>query len=83
MFPRQNTSAGALDWSRLVAAVFRPESLLMIFSRVKDFIQQKMVTERLPGGLRGRGHSQGVGRAPTPVVDWWVPLVLSLPNIFY
>ena len=25
-------------WFRLVAAVFRPESLLMIFSRVKDFI---------------------------------------------
>ena len=38
MFPRQNSSAGALGWFRLVAAVFRPESLLMIFSRVKDFI---------------------------------------------
>ena len=38
MFPRQNSSAGALDWFRLVAAVFRPESLLMIFYRVKDFI---------------------------------------------
>ena len=38
MFPRQNSSAGALDWFRLVAAVFLPESFLMIFSRVKDFI---------------------------------------------
>ena len=27
----QNSSVGALDWFRLVAAVFRPESLLMIF----------------------------------------------------
>ena len=37
-FPQQNSSAGALDWFRLVAAEFRPASLLMIFSRVKDFI---------------------------------------------
>ena len=35
---RQNSSAGALDWFRLVAAEFLPESLLMIFSRTKDFI---------------------------------------------
>ena len=28
----------ALDWFRLVAAEFRPVSLLMIFSGVKDFI---------------------------------------------
>ena len=34
----QNSSAGALDWFRLVAAESRPESLLMIFSRTKDFI---------------------------------------------
>ena len=38
MFPRQNSSAGVLDWFRLVAAEFSPESLLMIFSRAKDFI---------------------------------------------
>ena len=37
-FPRQNSSAGALDWFRLVAAESRPESLLMIFLRTKDFI---------------------------------------------
>ena len=37
-FPRQNSSAGALDWFRLVAAEFRPVSLLMIFSSVKAFI---------------------------------------------
>ena len=38
MFPRQNSSAGALDWFRLMAAEFRPVSFLMIFSRVKDSI---------------------------------------------
>ena len=43
---REVSPAEQLRWSprlvpprfRLVAAVFRPESLLMIFSRVKDFI---------------------------------------------
>ena len=43
---REVSPAEQLHWSprlvpprfRLVAAVFRPESLLMIFSRVKDFI---------------------------------------------
>ena len=38
MFPRQNSSAGALDWFRLMAAEFRPESLLMIFFSTKDSI---------------------------------------------
>ena len=37
-FPRENSSARALDWFRLVAAEFLPESFLMIFSRVKYFI---------------------------------------------
>ena len=30
-FPQENSSARALDWFRLVAAEFLPESLLMIF----------------------------------------------------
>ena len=42
---------------RLVAAEFHPVSLLMIFSRVKGFIQQKMGTGWLPGGSRGRGRA--------------------------
>ena len=37
-FPERNSSAGALDWFRLVAAEFFPESLLMIFSSMKDSI---------------------------------------------
>ena len=46
---------------RLVAAEFRPVSLLMIFSRMKDFIKQKMGT----GGLQG-AHDVGgaLGGAP-------------------
>ena len=62
---------------RLVAAESRPESLLMIFLRTKDFIQQKMGTGGLPGGPRGRGHAshprgQGVG-----------PLWYFLRSIFF
>ena len=33
-----NSSAGALNWFRLVVAEFRPVSLLMIFPRTKDLI---------------------------------------------
>ena len=40
---------------RLVAAESRPESLLMIFLRMKDFIYQKMGTGGPTGGARGRG----------------------------
>ena len=43
----------------LVAADFRPESLLMIFSRVKDFIQQKMGIGGPLGGPLGRGVRPG------------------------
>ena len=43
---------------RLVAAEFHPVSLLMIFSRVKDFILQKIGTGGTPGGPRGRGRAQ-------------------------
>ena len=38
MFPQQNSSAGALDWFRLVATEFCTVSLLMIFRRTKDLI---------------------------------------------
>ena len=62
---------------RLVVAEFLPESLLMIFSRVKDFIYQKIGIGGPIGGPRGRG------RAPTLVDGGWPPLVLLSPNIFY
>ena len=57
MFPRQNSSAGALDWFRLETAAIHPEIFLMIFPRVKDTIYQKMGIGGLPGGPRGRGHA--------------------------
>ena len=38
VYPRQNISARALDWFRLVAAEFHPISLPTIFSRVKALI---------------------------------------------
>ena len=72
---------------RLVAAESHPVSLLMIFSRVKDFIYQKMGTGGLPGGPRGRGRAQGVGRAPHPRAQGVGPLwysaqyVLLFPKI--
>ena len=67
----------------LVAVVLHPESMLMTFSRTKDFIKQKMGIGGLPGGPRGTGRAQG-GRARPPP-SWTVagsPLVLSSPNIF-
>ena len=51
---------------RLVAVEFRPVRLLMIFLRTKDLIYQNMGTGGATGGPRGRGHAQGVGRAPHP-----------------
>ena len=69
---------------RLETAVIWPESFLLIFSRSKDIIQQKMGTRGLPGGSQGRGARPG-GRARPPPL--WLasgpPLVLSSPNIFY
>ena len=69
---------------RLETVVLRPESFLMIFSRAKETIYQKMGIGGLPGGPRGRGRAQG-GRARPPP-SWTVggpPLVLSSPNIFW
>ena len=52
---------------RLEMATLHPESFLMIFSRAKDTIYQKMGIGGLPGGPRGRG------RAPTLVDGGWLP----------
>ena len=61
---------------RLVAAESRPESLLMIFLRTKDFIQQKMGTGGPTGGPRGRG-------APlTLVARVWAPSAISSAQYF-
>ena len=61
---------------RLETAAIHPESLLLIFSRAKDLIQQKMGTGGLPGGPRGRG------RAPTLVDGGWPPSGISSAQYF-
>ena len=68
---------------RLVAAESRPESLLLIFLRTKDFIWQKMGTRGPTGGPRGRGRAQG-GRARPPP-SWTVggPLWYFFRPIFF
>ena len=84
MLPRQNSSAGALDWFRLVAAALRLESLLMIFfPGRKTSYSQRWTPEACHGAHETGGPAQGVGRAPTLVDGGWPPLVLSSPNIFY
>ena len=47
---------------RLMAAVFHPESFLLMFSRAKDFVYQKMGTGGLPGDPQATGVCPG-GRA--------------------
>ena len=67
----------------LETVALHPESFLMIFSRAKDTLYQKMGIEGLPGGPRGRGRAQGVGRALHPC-GWLVaPLWYFLRLIFF
>ena len=61
---------------RLETAALLPESFLMIFSRAKDTIYQKMGIGGLPGGPRGRG------RALHPRGQWVAPLWCFLRQIF-
>ena len=69
---------------RLEMAALHPESFLMIFSRAKDTLYQKMGIGGLPGGPRGRGralHLRG----------WWVaplwcflhPIVLIYSKTYF
>ena len=62
---------------RLVAVESRPESLLMIFLRTKDFIYQKMGTGGPTGGPRGRG------RAPHPRGQGVAPLLYFFRSVFF
>ena len=67
---------------RLEMAALRPESFLMIFSRAKDTLYQKMGIGGLPSGPRGRGRAKGVGRALHPRGRWVAPLWCFLRPIF-
>ena len=44
---------------RLETAALHPEIFLLIFSRAKDTLYQKMVIGGLPGGPRGKGARLG------------------------
>ena len=65
-FPRQNRSVGALDWFRQGSASWR-----------RSFVREDGLlffpTGGPPGDSRGRGHAQGVGRAPTLMGRVWPP----------
>ena len=58
---------------RLETAVLRPESFLIIFSREKDTLYQKMASGGFQVGHEAGGRVQGVGRAPTLVDSGWPP----------
>ena len=81
--PSKNSSAGALDWFRLVAVESRPESLLMIFLRTEDFIYQKMGTGEPTGGPRGRGARPGGRARPHPRGQVEAPLTYFFHSIFF
>ena len=61
---------------RLETVALRPESLLMIFSRSKHLIQQKMGIGGLPGCPRGRGVP------PTLLDGGWPPSGTSFARFF-
>ena len=67
---------------RLEMAALRPESFLLIFSRAKDTLYQKMGIGGFPGGPQGRGRAQGVGRALHPCGLQVAPLWCFLRPIF-
>ena len=58
---------------RLETVALRPGSFLMIFSRAKDTLYQKMGIGGLPGGPRGRGCTQGYDAPSTLVDSGWPP----------
>ena len=68
---------------RLETVALCPEIFLMIFSRAKDTLYQKMGIGGLPGGPRDRGCAQGVGRTLHPRGQWVAPLWCFLRPIFF
>ena len=82
-FPRQNSSARALDWFRLVAAEFRPERLLMIFFLDERPHIAKDGYWRANRGPTRQGARPGGEGAPPPSWPGGGPPVVFLPlNIF-
>ena len=67
---------------RLVAAEFRPVSLLMIFSRRKTPYSQRWTSEGYQGAHEAGDAPRGVGRAPTLVDGGWPPSGTSFAQYF-
>ena len=67
---------------RLVAAEFRPESVLIIFFLDERLHIAKDGHQRATRGPRGRGRAQGVGRSPTLVARVWALSGISSAQYF-
>ena len=68
---------------RLETAALHPEIFLMIFSRAKDTLYQKMGIRGLAGGPRGTGVPRGVGRALHPRGQEVAPSGAFFAQYFY
>ena len=81
MFPWQNTSSRALDWSCPDSALrwrrFVPKACFLFFLG-----QNTQYSKIWASGACQGAHKDG-GAPSTLVTGWWPPLVLSSPNIFY
>ena len=67
----------------LETAELHPENFLMIFSRTKDTLYQKMGIGGLLGGPRGRGRTQGGRARPHPRGQGVSPLWYFLRSVFF
>ena len=79
----QNSSAGALDWFRLVAAESRPESLLMIFFSDERLYIAEDGHRRATRGPKRQGRAQGGRARPHPRGQGVGPLWLILSPVFF
>ena len=88
MFPRQNSSAGALDWFRQGSAsrrrCFVPKASFLFFPGRKISYSRRWASEACQVAHETGGASRGVGRSPHPggqgVGLLWLIL---LPVFFY
>ena len=85
MLPRQNSSAGALDWFRQGSASWRrslvPKGSLLFFSHRKTSYGRTWASESHQGAHEVGGRAQG-GAPPTLVSRVWAPWPSSLAVIF-
>ena len=85
--PRQNSSAGALDWFRQGSASWRrslvPKACLWFFFGRKTSYSRRWAPEGHQGAHEAGGTPRGVGRAPTLVPGCGPPGELLALSIFY